>query len=83
MTDFTQDVPTDIYKYETFGERLDYIMSVRNISNQALARRLAVAVSTVSGYRTGRRSPNVDDLARIAHILNVSADYLIGLSDEI
>lgn len=82
MPYFTQNTANDIYKYETFGERLNYIMSIRNISNRTLARQLTVAVSTVSGYRTGRRSPNVDDLARIARILNVSSDYLIGLSDQ-
>lgn len=76
------NVSSDIYKYETFGRRLDYIMTLRNISNQTLARRLAVAVSTISGYRTGRRSPNVYDLARLSFVLNVSSDFLIGLSDQ-
>lgn len=82
MQQIIQDTPTGIHKYETFGTRLDFIMSSRNISNQSLARRLFMAVSTISGYRTGRRSPNVDDLARIAIALDVSADYLIGLSDQ-
>jgi transcriptional regulator with XRE-family HTH domain len=40
-----------------------------------------VSPSTISGYRTGRRSPTVADLAAIVQILNVSADYLIGTSE--
>ena len=69
------------YKHETFGYRLDYIMSTRNITNQVLAMQLALSASTISGYRIGRRSPNVDELARIADALQVSADYLIGLTE--
>lgn len=69
------------YKHEAFGCRLDHIMSAKSITNQDLAMQLALSASTVSGYRIGRRSPSVDDLARIADALQVSADYLIGLSE--
>lgn len=82
MAHCTKDGSKGTYKFETFGNRLNSIMSSRNISNRFLANRMFVSVSTISGYRTGRRSPNVSDLARIARILNVSADYLIGLSDK-
>lgn len=69
------------YKYETFGYRLDYIMSNRNITNHVLAMQLALSSSAISGYRIGRRSPNVDELARLADALQVSADYLLGLTE--
>ena len=46
-----------------------------------LANAMFVSPSTISGYRTGRRSPTVADLAAIVQILNVSADYLIGTSE--
>ena len=58
----------DKNKYKDFGDRLSLIMYKQNIS-------------TISGYRTGRRSPTVADLAAIVQILNVSADYLIGTSE--
>lgn len=74
--------PKQDYKYKEFGRRLDDAMFRQDISNQELAQEMYVAASTISGYRTGRRSPKVDDLARLAKILHVSADYLLGLSNE-
>jgi transcriptional regulator with XRE-family HTH domain len=73
---------SDENKYKIFGERLDTTMFRQDISNRELASRMFVSTSTISGYRTGRRSPKVDDLARLASLLNVSADYLIGRTDQ-
>ncbi|MCI6243891.1 MAG: helix-turn-helix domain-containing protein [Agathobacter sp.] len=56
-------------------------MYKKNISNIQLAEMLYVSPSTVSGYRTGRRSPSVNELAEIGQILDVSVDFLIGNSD--
>lgn len=69
------------YKHEAFGSRLDHIMSAKSITNRDLAIQLVLSTSTISGYRIGRRSPNVDELARIAAALQVSSDYLIGLTE--
>lgn len=68
-------------RYRLFGERLTLAMLKRNISNIELADEMYVSPSTISGYRTGRRSPTVADLASLASLLNVSADYLIGTID--
>lgn len=70
----------DKHKYQEFGNRLSLAMYKRNISNIQLASQMFVSPSTISGYRTGRRSPAVDDLAIMARLLDVSADYLIGNS---
>ena len=71
----------DKNKYKDFGDRLSLIMYKQNISNIQLANAMFVSPSTISGYRTGRRSPTVADIAAIVQILNVSADYLIGTSE--
>jgi transcriptional regulator with XRE-family HTH domain len=85
------ELNTGVFEYSTpekdspfcfFGERLTYVMSIRGISCQELARRTFHAKSTIVGYRTGRRSPNVEELNTIARILNVSLDYLMGLKNE-
>lgn len=73
---------SSIKQFQEFGERLDYVMSVRSISNNALAEMLFCSPSTISGYRTGRRSPNVSTQKEICRALNVSADYLLGLSES-
>ena len=57
-------------KYIIFGERLSQTMYKKNISNIQLAEMLYVSPSTVSGYRTGRRSPSVNELAEIGQLLD-------------
>lgn len=39
---------------------------------------LGMAESTVSLYETGKRSPDIQSLIRIADFFNVSLDYLCG-----
>lgn len=72
----------DEIKYYRFGSRLQHVMLVRDMQNFELADALFVAPSTISGYRTGRRSPDVEQLALLARELHVSADYLLGLCDD-
>jgi transcriptional regulator with XRE-family HTH domain len=71
------------YSHTRFGHRLDYVMFTRNITNKELAKMMNVSPSTISGYRTGRRAPGLEELFRLAIILCVSTDYLLGVSDNI
>lgn len=76
----------NIFSYnikEIFCERLSYVMDLREISTSALAERIFVSRSTVSGYRTGYRRPDIEQLFLISIALSVSTDYLLGLTDEI
>ena len=73
----------EVYNFKEFGNRLKQIMFLRNISNHTLAQQLCLSASTISGYRTGRRAPTITDLTKICRFLNVSADYLVGLTDDL
>lgn len=68
--------------YVTFTERLIFAMNIRNIKNKDLAEYLYVSASTISDYRTGYRVPNIEQLAHLSHILNVTTDFLLGLDDN-
>lgn len=70
-------------KYPLFCERLAYVMSIRCVTNEKLGELLFSAPSTISGYRTGKRTPSIYVLTQICRKLSVSADYLLGLSDNI
>ena len=65
-----------------FPERLDYIIQIRGSSNEKLAQLLFLSPTTISGYRNGRRYPDLDVFCDLCRFLNVSPDYLLGLSDE-
>lgn len=72
----------EILKENFLGERMIYVMRIRNISCKELAKRMYVSPSTITGYRIGRRNPDVTTLTTIASELNVSLDYLVGLKPD-
>ena len=67
---------------EVFAKRLDELLFTRGIQNQELAWSIYVSPSTVSGWRTGYRMPDVGLLVLISSVLRVSSDYLLGISDD-
>ena len=73
------------YAYQTetevFPQRLAECMRATGTNQTQLASLLGVKHQTVGNYRSGISSPDWKKLAKIAQYFNVSADYLIGLSD--
>lgn len=70
-------------KEKTFGEILKTHLEDRGISQRWLADAAHTKEATISRYVNGvNQSARMDILASIAKALDVSADYLIGISDE-
>lgn len=70
-------------KYPSFPLRLQFAMALRGYSSQQLANRLFLTHSTISGYRTGTRTPSCEILYDIAKELQVSSDFLLCLSNYV
>ncbi len=66
---------------EYFSERLKKIMKEKNMTQAELAKKINVSRQSISLYINGDRNPDIAVLKSIAERLEVSADYLIGLSD--
>jgi len=64
-----------------FKDRLNEALSENNLSQNALARKIFMSQGVVNNYCTGKREPSLDVLISICKVLNVSADYLLGLTD--
>jgi transcriptional regulator with XRE-family HTH domain len=64
-----------------FGDRLKDVMLRRCVSCKELAAETYSSPSAITGYRQGRRAPDIAELTAIARILNVSIDYLVGLKE--
>lgn len=64
-----------------FPSRLSELMRDQKVSQEKLANALGVKRQTVSLYKTGQSSPNADQLCKIARFFNISADWLLGLSE--
>ncbi|MDY6367573.1 MAG: helix-turn-helix transcriptional regulator [Clostridia bacterium] len=65
-----------------FFMRLKEIREELNISQKELAEKLKVSPTNVYNYENGRTEPSIDMLIKIADLLNVSIDYLVGRSNE-
>jgi len=64
------------------GERLRYLRQARDITQEDLAHMLNTGPKEIWRYENGKTEPSGDTLAKIANFFGVSADYLLGLSDE-
>lgn len=62
------------------GSRINSALALRGMKQKELARILGVTDNTVSYYVSGARTPNAEQIIAIANALDVSADYLLGLS---
>lgn len=63
------------------GIRIEKALLSRNMKQKDLAKILGVTDNTVSYYVSGKRTPNTEQIIKIATSLNISADWLLGLSD--
>jgi transcriptional regulator with XRE-family HTH domain len=67
----------------SIGERLKKAREAKGLTQSQLAKMLNVSDVTISRYENNTRSPDADMLRRLADILSVSADYLIGRTDYV
>lgn len=65
-----------------FSKRLKYVLGMKQMTQTELSNKIGVNKSTVSRYISGKAIPGIDDLIKIAKILEVSSDYLLGLNNE-
>ena len=66
---------------EIFAGRLKALRTERNLSLNQLAKELNITAQSLSLYENAKRTINIDLLTDISKYFDVSADYLVGLSD--
>ena len=69
--------------YAELGKRLKAKCREVGITQEELAEKLGKGRATVSKWMTGDLRIQVEDLARVCDILNVSADWLLGRENEL
>ena len=65
-----------------FAERLKDLREERGLSQNQLAKLAGVSQVAISMWEKNLRTPTIDNVITLAKIFNVSADFLIGLTDE-
>ncbi len=66
----------------SFGDRLKAARNRTNLSQQKLADRLDVHKSSIVRWEADDASPPYDIIAKLCDVLDISADYLLGRSDD-
>ena len=64
------------------GQRITVRLAEINQRQKDLAAYLGIQDNTISYFCSGSRSPNMEQLIKIAEFLNVSTDYLLGVTDN-
>ena len=64
-----------------FDKRLTELRKKRGISQEELAKRLGTQGPAIGRYERGLAKPTIEVAAKLASILEVSLDYLVGSSD--
>lgn len=67
----------------SFQENLRYYREQRGYSSNELANLLGIPYTTFKGYENAGREPKYETLCRIANILKVSIDELLGNIDSL
>jgi transcriptional regulator with XRE-family HTH domain len=65
------------------GNRIQNARETRGFRASEIANKVGVTKGTWSLYESENRVPSLDTFKRIAESLNVSADYLLGLKEEL
>jgi len=65
-----------------FSESLKNIRKDLKLSQHDLARRMGIAQSTVGMWETGRRTPKLDEIRRLATALNITVERLVSKRDK-
>ncbi|MFY2158227.1 helix-turn-helix domain-containing protein [Cytobacillus firmus] len=64
------------------GDRIKEFRKKNNLTQTQLAKKVNVSSQVVSNWERGYTSPGPDDIVKLSKTLDVSADYLLGNTDE-
>lgn len=68
--------------YLKYPERIRALRQDNDLSQQTIAKMLGVAQTTYSQYELEKRPMPIEYLVALCKFYNVSADYILGLTDK-
>lgn len=67
---------------QAFGQRIRNMRKKRNLKVAQIAEALHVTRNTVYKWEEGESLPSIETAFKLAKLLNVSVDYLLGLPEK-
>ena len=68
---------------EQFSQRLKSLRIECGLSQRELAQKLNVVQVSYLRWEQGKTEPNINNICALCRIFGVTADYLLGVSDEL
>jgi transcriptional regulator with XRE-family HTH domain len=65
-----------------FNERLKRLRVEKNLVQKDIADAMHLSIRAISNYEQGIREPSLEILIKLCNYFDVSADYLIGRTDD-
>ena len=65
-----------------FAGRLKELRKQAHLTQVELAKRLGIGQSSYADWERGKKNPTQENLVKLAQILNVSVDYLVGSTED-
>jgi len=62
-----------------FAKNLRKFRKQKGYSQERLAQELHYGYTAIANYESGRNEPSIDDMVRLAEILDVTLDELVGV----
>jgi len=75
-------MPRKIEPIHGFPRRLRMAMTLRKMNSADIMRRSTLGHGQISEYLNGHREPTVSSFLHLCEALEVSADFLLGLTDD-
>ena len=66
---------------QLFCNRLKEMRLMCHLTQRQMAEKIDISQPSYIRYENGKSEPTLENLVKIANILDVSADYLLGRSD--
>ena len=67
---------------KSFAERLKHLRKQRGLTQKQLGEALGIGQTAIANYEQGNRSPDGEGLMRIAEVLDISVDALLGREES-
>ena len=67
---------------KTFHEKIKELRTERGLTQKQVAEYVGLTKNALGNYEAGIREPSLDILRKLCDLFDVSADYLIGRTDN-
>lgn len=65
-----------------FGEKIKTLRKEKGYTQKELAQKIGQAQSTIVYWEQDKQEPTISSLKKLCDLFEVSANYLLGLTDE-